>query len=127
MHGRAKVLGQRGQGGGGEGFMCVPAVRSHPLHPHTVSHVGAHHPQSAPPPSSQTLDINTVGTFNVLRLSAEKMAAEEPDAGGERGCIINTARWGWGRGGGGLAGAVGGCMCAEELVRCAVVCGWFRG
>lgn len=37
--------------------------------------------------------MNTVGTFNVLRLSAEKMAAAVPDASGERGCIINTARF----------------------------------
>ena len=38
------------------------------------------------------LQVNLVGTFNVLRLCAEKMAYTEPfnDDGG-RGCIINTA------------------------------------
>lgn len=40
----------------------------------------------------QVLEVNTVGTFNVLRLGAEKMAAAEADSNGERGCIINTAR-----------------------------------
>lgn len=37
------------------------------------------------------IDINLVGTFNVLRLSAAAMAQNEPDAGGERGVIVNTA------------------------------------
>ncbi len=40
---------------------------------------------------SKVLNINTVGTFNVLRLCAEKMALNEPDADGIRGCVINTA------------------------------------
>ena len=35
--------------------------------------------------------VNTIGTFNVLRLTAERMAACEPDAEGERGVIVNTA------------------------------------
>jgi NAD(P)-dependent dehydrogenase (short-subunit alcohol dehydrogenase family) len=34
--------------------------------------------------------VNLVGTFNVLRLVAEQMVAQEPD-GEERGVIINTA------------------------------------
>ena len=37
------------------------------------------------------LDINVVGTFNVFRLAAEKMSANEPSPDGERGVIINTA------------------------------------
>lgn len=37
------------------------------------------------------IDVNLVGTFNVLRLSAEAMAATEPDEAGQRGVIINTA------------------------------------
>lgn len=38
------------------------------------------------------LNINVSGTFNVLRLAAERMAAAEPyNADGERGVIINTA------------------------------------
>jgi NAD(P)-dependent dehydrogenase (short-subunit alcohol dehydrogenase family) len=38
------------------------------------------------------ININLVGTFNVLRLCAEKMGDNEPfDKDGSRGCIINTA------------------------------------
>ncbi len=35
--------------------------------------------------------VNTVGTFNVIRLAAAAMAAHEPNEGGERGVIVNTA------------------------------------
>mmetsp|Transcript_12630 Transcript_12630/g.22941 ORF Transcript_12630/g.22941 Transcript_12630/m.22941 type:complete len:277 (+) Transcript_12630:167-997(+) len=44
------------------------------------------------PDFSKTLQINTVGSFNVARLAAQRMATR--DAQGEdglRGCIINTA------------------------------------
>jgi NAD(P)-dependent dehydrogenase (short-subunit alcohol dehydrogenase family) len=37
------------------------------------------------------IEINLVGTFNVLRLAAATMARNEPTADGERGVIINTA------------------------------------
>lgn len=44
---------------------------------------------------SRVIQVNLIGTFNVLRLSAEAMAATEPVAtplgGPERGVIINTA------------------------------------
>lgn len=39
----------------------------------------------------RTVDVNLVGTFNVLRLTAELMASQEPDAEGQRGLIVNTA------------------------------------
>ncbi len=39
----------------------------------------------------KTLRVNLLGTFNVIRLSAEKMAGNTPNAGGERGVIVNTA------------------------------------
>ncbi len=35
--------------------------------------------------------INLIGTFNVIRLCAMAMSANEPNAGGERGVIVNTA------------------------------------
>ncbi|MFN8527436.1 MAG: 3-hydroxyacyl-CoA dehydrogenase [Anaerolineae bacterium] len=35
--------------------------------------------------------INLIGTFNVIRLSALAMSANEPNAAGERGVIINTS------------------------------------
>lgn len=40
----------------------------------------------------RTININLVGTFNVLRLAAERMAAQDPvDESGQRGVIVNTA------------------------------------
>jgi NAD(P)-dependent dehydrogenase (short-subunit alcohol dehydrogenase family) len=40
----------------------------------------------------KVVDINLIGTFNVLRLASEKMAKNEPlTDDGERGIIINTA------------------------------------
>jgi len=35
--------------------------------------------------------INLVGTFNLIRLAAARMAQNVPDAGGERGVLVNTA------------------------------------
>jgi len=39
----------------------------------------------------RVIEVNLVGTFNMIRLAAEAMAANQPDAGGERGIIVNTA------------------------------------
>ncbi|MBK5921906.1 3-hydroxyacyl-CoA dehydrogenase [Rhodothalassium salexigens] len=39
----------------------------------------------------KVIDVNLVGTFNVLRLAAARMAAAEPVDGEERGVIVNTA------------------------------------
>jgi NAD(P)-dependent dehydrogenase (short-subunit alcohol dehydrogenase family) len=39
----------------------------------------------------RAIDINLTGTFNVLRLAAQAMEGNTPDAEGERGIVINTA------------------------------------
>ena len=39
----------------------------------------------------KVIAVNLVGTFNMLRLAAAAMAKNEPDAGGERGVIVNTS------------------------------------
>ncbi|XP_076169449.1 hydroxysteroid 17-beta dehydrogenase 10 isoform X1 [Ptiloglossa arizonensis] len=39
----------------------------------------------------KVLNINTVGTFNVIRLAANLMFENEPDKNGQRGVIVNTA------------------------------------
>jgi NAD(P)-dependent dehydrogenase (short-subunit alcohol dehydrogenase family) len=39
----------------------------------------------------KTIEVNLVGTFNVMRLAAERIAETEPDAEGQRGLIVNTA------------------------------------
>ncbi|NWN92370.1 SDR family NAD(P)-dependent oxidoreductase [Marinobacter adhaerens] len=40
---------------------------------------------------SKVIEVNLIGTFNILRLVAADMAQREPNADGERGVIINTA------------------------------------
>lgn len=39
----------------------------------------------------QVIDVNLTGSFNVLRLAAERMVDNGPDANGQRGVIINTS------------------------------------
>ena len=40
---------------------------------------------------TRTINVNLIGTFNVIRLAAAAMAQNSPDAEKERGVIINTA------------------------------------
>jgi NAD(P)-dependent dehydrogenase (short-subunit alcohol dehydrogenase family) len=40
---------------------------------------------------TRVMDVNVIGSFNVLRLAAQAMEKNAPDEGGERGVIINTA------------------------------------
>jgi 3-hydroxyacyl-CoA dehydrogenase/3-hydroxy-2-methylbutyryl-CoA dehydrogenase len=40
---------------------------------------------------TKSLMVNTVGSFNVARLAAQRMATRDPDVDGLRGCIVNTA------------------------------------
>ena len=40
---------------------------------------------------AKVVAVNLVGTFTVLALAAEHIAATEPDDGGQRGVVINTA------------------------------------
>jgi NAD(P)-dependent dehydrogenase (short-subunit alcohol dehydrogenase family) len=39
----------------------------------------------------KVIEVNLIGTFNMLRLAAAAMSASEPNAEGERGVIVNTA------------------------------------
>jgi len=39
----------------------------------------------------RTVEVNLIGSFNLLRLAAEAMAQNTPNADGERGVIVNTA------------------------------------
>ncbi len=39
----------------------------------------------------RTIEVNLIGTFNVIRLAAARIVGNQPDAGGERGAIVNTA------------------------------------
>lgn len=40
---------------------------------------------------TRVIQVNLIGTFNVIRLAAAEMAAGEPGPSGERGVIVNTA------------------------------------
>ncbi len=40
---------------------------------------------------ARVININLIGTFNIMRLAAADMMTREPNAGGERGVVINTA------------------------------------
>jgi len=40
---------------------------------------------------ARVIQVNLIGTFNLMRLAAAAMTALEPDAGGERGVIVGTA------------------------------------
>lgn len=40
---------------------------------------------------SRAITINLVGTFNMIRVAAHAMSTQAPNAGGERGVIVNTA------------------------------------
>ena len=40
---------------------------------------------------TKVIQVNLIGTFNVIRLAAAAMAENSPNEGGERGVIINTA------------------------------------
>ncbi len=40
---------------------------------------------------SKTITVNLIGSFNMIRLSAEAMSRNEPEATGERGVLISTA------------------------------------
>jgi NAD(P)-dependent dehydrogenase (short-subunit alcohol dehydrogenase family) len=40
---------------------------------------------------SKVIQVNLVGSFNMIRLAAEAMAKNEPEATGERGVLVSTA------------------------------------
>ncbi len=40
---------------------------------------------------ARVININLIGTFNMIRLAADAMAKQQPNAAGERGVIVNTA------------------------------------
>jgi NAD(P)-dependent dehydrogenase (short-subunit alcohol dehydrogenase family) len=40
---------------------------------------------------ARVINVNLIGTFNMIRLAADAMAKQQPNAAGERGVIVNTA------------------------------------
>jgi NAD(P)-dependent dehydrogenase (short-subunit alcohol dehydrogenase family) len=62
---------------------CAGIVRGEKILGKTGPHVLANF--------SQVINVNLIGSFNMLRLAAAAIAETEADADGERGVIINTA------------------------------------
>jgi NAD(P)-dependent dehydrogenase (short-subunit alcohol dehydrogenase family) len=42
---------------------------------------------------TKTITVNLIGSFNMIRLAADAMCRNEPEATGERGVLISTASW----------------------------------
>jgi len=40
---------------------------------------------------TRTIEVNAIGTFNMVRLSSERMSTRDPDDAGMRGVIVNTS------------------------------------
>jgi NAD(P)-dependent dehydrogenase (short-subunit alcohol dehydrogenase family) len=40
---------------------------------------------------ARVINVNVIGTFNMIRLAADAMAKASPNAAGERGVVVNTA------------------------------------
>ena len=53
----------------------------------TVTSRGAHSLQ----PFETVIAVNLIGTFNAMRFAAAAMVGNDPDEGGERGVVVNTA------------------------------------
>ncbi|MGE4427938.1 MAG: 3-hydroxyacyl-CoA dehydrogenase [Solirubrobacteraceae bacterium] len=54
----------------------------------TYHHKKGPHPLDA---FRRVIEVNLYGTFNIQRLAAESMAANDPNEDGERGVLVNTA------------------------------------
>ncbi len=69
-------------------FSLVANVAGGGIAGRTVGRDGTPHPLDD---YRRVIELNVVGTFNVSRLAAAAMGANEPDANGERGVIVQTA------------------------------------
>ena len=82
--GKAAVAAALDAFGGVQGLVnCAGIV-------HGEKVVGKEGPHSLPG-FVRAITINLVGTFNLIRLTADAMARNAPNDGGERGVIVNTA------------------------------------
>lgn len=53
----------------------------------TIGRDGPHRLQSF----ARVINVNLIGTFNMIRVAADAMSKQDPNAEGERGVIVNTA------------------------------------
>lgn len=83
-HARSAVETATRQFGGLNGLVNCAGIA---IGEKTVGREGPHRLESF----AKVININLIGTFNMIRLAADVMAKHAPNAEGERGVIINTA------------------------------------
>ncbi len=83
-HARSAVETATRQFGGLNGLVNCAGIA---IGEKTVGRDGPHRLESF----AKVININLVGTFNMIRLAADVMAKQPPNSEGERGVIINTA------------------------------------
>ncbi len=83
-HGKAAVEAALGGLGGLNGLVNCAGIA---IGEKTVGKEGPHSLEKF----SRVISINLIGTFNMIRLAADAMAKQQPNASGERGVIVNTA------------------------------------
>lgn len=82
--GRAAVRAALDAHGGLQGLVNCAGIA---IGEKTVGKNGPHSLESF----TRVVTINLIGSFNMIRLAAEAMCGGQPNAGGERGVIVNTA------------------------------------
>jgi NAD(P)-dependent dehydrogenase (short-subunit alcohol dehydrogenase family) len=83
-HGRAAVDAALKEFGGLQGLVNCAGIA---VGEKTVGKDGPHSLASF----TKVVNINLIGTFNMIRLAADAMSKGQPNASGERGVIVNTA------------------------------------
>jgi NAD(P)-dependent dehydrogenase (short-subunit alcohol dehydrogenase family) len=83
-HAKAAIEAATQQFGGIHGLVNCAGIA---IGEKTVGRDGPHRLESF----TKVININLIGSFNMIRLAADAMAKQEPNAEGERGVIINTA------------------------------------
>ena len=83
-HARAAVAAAQREFGGLQGLVNCAGIA---IGEKTIGKEGPH----ALDKFTRVIQINLIGSFNMIRLAAEAMAKQAPNAGGERGVIVNTA------------------------------------
>ncbi|HUU71992.1 MAG TPA: 3-hydroxyacyl-CoA dehydrogenase [Burkholderiales bacterium] len=83
-HARSAIEAASKQFGGLHGLVNCAGIA---IGEKTVGRDGPHRLETF----AKVININLIGTFNMIRLAADVMAKQEPNADGERGVIINTA------------------------------------
>jgi NAD(P)-dependent dehydrogenase (short-subunit alcohol dehydrogenase family) len=83
-HAKAAVAAALSEFGGLHGLVNCAGIA---IGEKTVGKEGPHRLEAF----ARVININLIGSFNMIRVAADAMAKQQPNAGGERGVIVNTA------------------------------------